>query len=356
MRFLIPLAMALFAPPAAAQNSEDFASGCADDSGADRCSDAAMKAWRDRYNLPTIEKMADDGATVRRVLYVDGYGRDMMAISAVRAKGQPPIIEIRQPRRGKDAPVVRSRPIGETAWKGILTDSVSAHRQYRPEARSGDEDISICLHAWVIGFEAADPRRLAQFVVGQRWLDTESRSATASTCENGPIDIFSMKLADAAVGAFDECSGLDLARARNAVSLLNTCFGLSGDTVAAGHVLSVYRNLYPLIFRSVKAGESWTDILCSDSDLASQTLKKSPGIDWEGLRALFSNAHNVNFDIEETTGIDAHQVQMAATFNWSKNVSGTGDTKEPNRHSRKIQLIWIEETGNWRVNDIKLID
>lgn len=355
MRALFLSILALLAIPASAQDAKDFASGCADDSGGDRCSNAAIKAWHDRYGLRPVEAMAADGTAVRRMLYVDGYGRDVIAISAIRAKGAPPIIEIRQPSAKEAiAPTTWTRPIPEKAWNRILGEATTAHRRFAPEGGPADE-IEMCLHAWVSRFESGDPRRLASFVVGQVWLDPESRAMTASACDGSPTDRFGATLAEVAADAFGECSSIDADRMRNGIALIEACMRLRGDTIAAGHVISIYRNLYPLIFRARDEGKSWPDLLRADFDLASQDLKESEQADWDSVRALFAKANNVYFDVEETTGLDADRVEMVAAFHWVNRASRAG-AKRPERHTRKLRLMWVRQTGNWVVDQIKLVD
>lgn len=355
MRALFLSILALLAAPASAQELEDFASGCADDSGGDRCSDAAVRAWHDRYGLRPVETMAADGTMVRRMLYVDGYGRDVLAISAIRAKGAPPVIEIRRARdKGGAQPTTWTRPIPEKAWDRILSDAATAHRRLAPETKAGD-DAAICLHAWVSRFESGDPRRLASFVVGQLWLDPESRAMTASACEGSPTERFGTTLAEVAAGTFGECSSLDADRMRNGIALIEACMGLRGDTLAAGHVMSIYRDLYPLIFRAEEEGKSWPDLLRADFRLASQGLKEGEQADWGELRALFAKADNVYFEVEEATGLDADRVEMTATFHWADHGAGTGAEK-PERHARKLQMMWVRQTGDWVVDQIKLAD
>lgn len=355
MRIMFLSILALLAVPASAQEFENFASGCADDSGGDRCSDAAVKAWHDRYDLRPVETMAADGTTVRRMLYVDGYGRDVLAISAIRVKGASPVIEIRRPRSKDDAqPATWTRPIPEKAWDRILGDATTAHRRLAPETKAGD-DTAICLHAWVSRFESGEPRRLAPFVVGQLWLDPESRVMTISACEGSPTQRFGATLAEIAADTFGECSSIDVDRMRNGIALIEACVGLRGDTLAAGHVMSIYRNLYPLIFRAQDEGKSWPDLLRADFKLASQGLKEGEQADWAGVRALFAKADNIHFDVEQVTGLDADRVEMLATFHWATSGSRAG-AKDPERHARRLRLTWVRQTGDWVVDQIRPVD
>jgi hypothetical protein len=355
VRILLLLLIALTTGPSLAQSSADFASGCADDSGGDRCSAAAVKAWNETYGLQPIEQMAADGAFVRRVLYVNGYGHNVIAISAVRAPGAPPIIEIRRPRTKKDPPVIRSRPISEATWDRIVTDAATAHRQYRPERDANGDKLKLCLHANVSRFEAAEPRRLAQYVIAQRWENSETRALTASACGAGPTEEFAARLAETAAASFGECSTLKIANQSSWAALLKACLGLSGDTVAAGRAFNVAEDtLDYLMAESSKAGVSWTDALRKDVSLASESLKANTRIDWSGLRTLFAGSNRPYYGISEIHGIDSQQVRMTGTLRWSILRPG-GELQEPDEQSRTLQILWVLQTGNWVITDIELI-
>lgn len=354
IRFLIFIMLASFAIPVTAQEAADFASGCADDRGADRCSDAAVKSWRERYALPAIEQLADDGAAVRRVFYVDGYGRDVLAISAIRAKGASPIIELRVPRTGEAEPIRRLRTISENAWDQILADSAVAHRRYQPEASADPEEISICLHAWVTRYEASDPRQLAQYIIGQQWQEAQTRAVTASACADTPTDAFGAKLAWIAADNFAECSALQAAGQRNGVSLLETCLALSGDTFAAAHATKALRGL-ELLWIQIGKDRSWTDKVREDYFLASQDMKSSGSIDWDRLSKLFAGVDFINFDVDQTHGIDSQHARMTGELSWTLATDDNDPLTKPNRASRNVELMWIEQAGSWVLHDFKFV-
>lgn len=352
-RALLLLGLAMLAAPAAAQDAKDFASGCADDSGGDRCSDTAVKAWRELYGLAPVEAMAAEGSTVRRVLFVDGYGRDVLAISAIRAKGAPPVIEIRQPRdKDGSLPPARIRPIAEAAWDRILRDAATAHRRFAPEARTGEE-ITICLHAWVSRFESADPRRLSPNVVGKMWLEPESAAMTASACYDNPTYRFGTTLAEVAADTLGECSSIDADRMRNGIALIEACMDVRGDTIATGNAMAAQHKLTMLIYRSSQARQSWTDMLRNDPTLASQDLKKKADVDWNLLRRTFVAADFIYFDPDIVNGIDSQHVRSIGTISWSIRDKSRS---EPKRHQRKVQFDWVEEASRWVIDDIRLLD
>jgi hypothetical protein len=349
-RALFSFILALLPAPAVAQDARDFASGCADDSGGDRCSEAAVKAWQDLYSLSPIEKMAQDGATVRRVLYVDGYGNDWLAISAIRAKGARPILELRTPRRDGQAATTRQSAISEAVWDDILADAEAAHRRYRDEPEPDGGEISICLHGSVSRVESADPRRLATNVLGQLWLDATSRGTTSSACQANPASKFARHLAQAAVRSFPECAALDIDGKRDLVTLLETCLRLSGDLIAAGHARRAMDEwTWSLAQRKSMTG--WSRDLRGNPRFASATFRAAEHIDWAALEAAFVGAGNIFVKIEQSHGVDSQHVRQVAIASWYPET--TGDD-EPPRISRRMEIDWIEQAGNWLIEDIRL--
>jgi hypothetical protein len=345
------LSLALLAAPATAQDANDFASGCADDSGGDRCSAEAIQAWQKLYDLLPIEKMAQDGATVRRALYVDGYGGNRLAISAIRAKGAPPMIEIRAPRREGKPAVTRNAAISEAEWDRVLADSEIAHRRYADEPKAENGEINICLHGWVTRAESADPRRLSPNVVGQEWLAAASRGTTGGACAGDPTFKFSWDLADAAVRSFPECAALGLEGERNNVTLLQTCLRFSGDMIAAGHARHAMRELMrELAQRDSMAG--WSDDLKKSERFASEAFRTGKHVDWVALETGFGEAKDVHFYIDAIHGIDSQHVRQALTANWYPHDDGD----ERSEKARRIEIDWIEQAGSWMIEDIRFLD
>jgi hypothetical protein len=350
IRFLLAFAMTLFAVPAAAQTSADFASGCADDRGSDRCSDKAVRAWQQRFDLTPIERMAGDGATVRRILYVDGYGREMLAISAIRAKGRPPVIEVRRPRFQKEGPFVRDRPVSEAVWQQIMGSAAMAHRRLEPEANDGGH---ICLHSWVSRFEAADPRRLAPNVLGELWLPSRVQTATASTCGGNPTTEFAFTLASVALDSFAECSAVGTAGQRNAVTRLQSCLGFSGDTFAAAHAAAAAQDLHLFLFRN-RAAANWAELLRRDTTLVSNELRKK-NANWQGLEAIAVASDHLSFHAEAVDGIDSQHARMTGVIRWrpSNAAAAGGNADAP---TRRVALMWVEQAGDWVIDDIGPLD
>lgn len=61
---------------------------CRDDRGTDRCAETEQRRMRELYGVRSIEEHQAAGDQVRRIFYVDGYGRDLILIAFVRTSGR----------------------------------------------------------------------------------------------------------------------------------------------------------------------------------------------------------------------------------------------------------------------------
>ena len=101
---LCGLATAALLLVAAADAQAPETAGCADDRGVDRCAEAQQRRMRDLYGVRSIDKHQAAGDQVRRIFYVDGYGRDLILISLVRAPGHDPMLWVHYPGEGGQRP------------------------------------------------------------------------------------------------------------------------------------------------------------------------------------------------------------------------------------------------------------
>jgi hypothetical protein len=210
------LAAALLLPLSAAAQPAN----CRDDRGQDRCAAQAQAKQRAGYGVQTIEEAARSKAHVLRVFFVDGYGQDTALITALRAPGAEPRVEVSRFRRdAKEAadPVPMSAPIALATWEQLVTDARYADRSFA--ARPGEE-APICLHSWVVTLEIADP-------------DGKLRRRTQDACSDGLAVSFGFALARATVAAIPACGLIADSTTRNDVTRLVACAGMHGDRAAA---------------------------------------------------------------------------------------------------------------------------
>ena len=226
--FLLGMALvagaALFPGEAIAQTGPS--PNCSDDSGVDRCSAEQQRLVRELFGVPAIEELQAAGAEVRRAFYVDGYGRDLIALSFTRAAGSDPMLAVHWPGTSSSparepAQVLLPRPV----WEEVLTGSEYFDRDLAPRASDSGGPV-ICMHSWVYTVEAADPAR-------GRARPGALRRKVEDACGDGLAEAYAVDLSRIALAALPHCAALDPAQYRNEASMLHACGLLAGDRLAA---------------------------------------------------------------------------------------------------------------------------
>jgi len=222
-----------------------FDRGCGDDNGIDRCSDAVQDKMRSLYGLESGKDLIARGVTFRRVMLVDGYGRDVVAISAHRVPGRAPVIEVRTPGATKVRSTILEAALSNEAWARVIAESANFDRELVRTKGSSENEISLCLHAWFAVGEAGDARRIEQHVLPEKLTEPVYRRDAETACGGGLGMSFAFRLADIAYEVLAECGTIDRATVRNIPMLLATCAGLKGDRQSAGEALAVLHKLRP---------------------------------------------------------------------------------------------------------------
>lgn len=214
---LLGLAAAL-PSPVAAQTGD-----CRDDNGQDRCTVQAQARQRAIYGIEPIEEMARGKAHVLRAFFVDGYGQDSGLITAVRAPGAEPRIEVSRRRpdgQGGVAQPPMAAPLALATWQRLVAEARYVERLFAAEPTGPNAWPNICLHAWMVTVEVADP-------------DGKVRRRTQDSCDDGLAVPFAFELARSAVAEMPACGLIADSTTRNDVTRLAACAGFSGDRTAA---------------------------------------------------------------------------------------------------------------------------
>ena len=227
------LAAALSLLLVAAQAQPDR--NCTDDRGLDRCAASSQQQMRTLYGVQSIEELAASRAEVRRIFYVDGYGRDMVMIAFVRAPGGDPTVWIHHPQReGEERYEPLHAPVPLAVWNEVIEQSANFHRSFSdPRGMPRLEEdgaMTLCLHSWVYVMEAVDrPRGDSPAPIRQK---------TENACGNGPGEAFAAEIDRTARSLFPHCAALNVEQYRNEAAALAACRILRGDRVAAAEVLN----------------------------------------------------------------------------------------------------------------------
>lgn len=200
---------------------------CRDDNGRDVCADVEVSRVEALLGLTPIAVEADSGAEIYRVRYVDGYGRDMPAISFERRDGVDPVVVVNG-REGRKM----TAPVSSETWNRVRAESRFADRTLElPPALPALDGRPVppppsCLHAWVVAVEMANSQPDGRKVEAVR-------SRTESACRGALTTRYAFLLADEAVKSLAPCGVLDGRRLRGTVGILEVCLGLEGDRFAA---------------------------------------------------------------------------------------------------------------------------
>ena len=259
------LVFSLQAAPAAGQGAVDR--NCSDDRGIDRCSAEQQRRTRERFGVPSIEEHGAAGDQVRRAFYVDGYGRDLVAIVFVRPRGREPELRVHffQDDEGAERWEPLVAPVPGPVWEDVIRRSEHFDRELvgLPPPPPESNVIILCIHSWVFTVEAVDP--------GGEDEQPTIRRRTEDGCQNGLAEAYADELERAAVPLIPHCARLDPELHRGHASLLAACGALSGDRLAAAVVMNRVS-----LFRHIREPE--------DASVISSLFEHDSVVDWNGER------------------------------------------------------------------------
>lgn len=332
---IVALAALLSAQPAATlPATSPVAPDCRDDRLTDRCAEAEQRRMRALYGLRPIEEHRDAGDQVRRVFYVDGYGRDVIAIAFVRARGHEPVARVYFPRRdGEPAPAPFEAPVPQAAWDDLIFHSALFERQLVPVPLP-DNVIPICMHSWVYTVEASDPAR-------SQYEPATIRRATHNSCGASLAQAFAIEAQRAALPLFPACNRLDPEQHRNPASQLAACRILSGDRMAAAEVLNLAGPFHRVSTRE-------------EAGLIYGRFAYDATVDWNGTRntgrgsamafwierVLAEDRPSLFF--ESVEGISADEVRLKAIFH---RVVYDSSGRQVRRERADVELLWDRFQG-----------
>lgn len=324
-RFLLALLALVACAPALAQSRPPR--GCTDDNGVDRCAAEQQQRMRELYGARPIEAHLAAGEQVVRVFYVDGYGRDMVAIELIRAPGRDPRLVVRYRRPEGGTPTAIEAPVAIDIWNDMLVRASQFDRSFAPGPPGNSDEIIMCLHGWHYLIEASEP--------GAR--PPRIRRKSESACEDGPGELFAYGLQRTALDLFPHCAMLDAEQHRNPASQLNACGLLSGDRMVAAQILN---RLRPLL----RAGSP------QDEALLRGLFEYEMRIDWNGesnsgpgsaaafwAGKLAQPSGRANFYVQSVEGLSAGRVRVRGEL---------GRSASDNRsETAAVELIWTNPNG-----------
>jgi hypothetical protein len=241
-------------------------SNCRDDRGVDRCAAEEHRKVLDLYGVKPIEAHARAGDQVRRVFYVDGYGRDMVAIAFTRPAGGDATLSVHWPRKaGKPTRAPATALISAETWRNVLRRSEDFDRDLQPKPANPPSDtIVVCLHSWTYTVEATDrgTEEAGPMKVTRKVQDA---------CGDGLAERFAGDAQEVALALVPYCQALDPGQHRNPAAQLHACQALEGDRLSAAAAYNQIRSLQ--------------HIESEDLHQAKQAFRYDAVLDWGGESA-----------------------------------------------------------------------
>ncbi|MEP2809366.1 hypothetical protein [Parasphingorhabdus sp.] len=178
------------------------------------------------------------------MMFVDGYGNDVVAIEFARKPGRSPRVKIETPKSPEGIqPAELSAGIGQRDWSQIIGRSrlfdQKLARELEKSKADGSGEITICLHGWFIVAEAGDAESLQPNVVGQQIKPASIRRDAESACAGGLTVPYAFQMADVALKLLPECQSIEKESVRNVPKLLARCNLMRGDRLAAADAMQI---------------------------------------------------------------------------------------------------------------------
>ena len=218
-----------FASQISAQGRARVSDPCRREDEETACFVAHEEEFLDIYGLAKASDLVAQGTQVRRAMFIDGYGRNTVAVEFRRLPGRDPSVAIYLPRpdtgQGLAAPALEAAvPLSE--WEAVGERGGFFDRRLVPdETPSEPGSIRICSHAWVYFVESTDPT--------ERDARKRIRRRVENACAQGLTEDYAIFLTEVAVRLIPACAALDADFHRNAATILNVCGRFTGDRVAA---------------------------------------------------------------------------------------------------------------------------
>lgn len=332
------LALVMFTLAASAQprpQPEPLTHGtCNDDRGVDRCTESQQRWMEDLYGVRSIEAHGEAGDQVRRVFYVDGFGRDVVLIAFLQPAEDGPIVSVHFPREGNTTPPdPLQAPMPEILWNDMLWRSKLIDRKLVP-LPIPPETIQVCLHPSMYVVEIADP--------ADGTLNSPKIARTTSNgCDGRMAAWFALETQRAALRLFPPCAALDPEQHRSAASQFAACRLLRGERMAAAAVM----NRLGSLGRFPGPGD-YRD--------AGRLFARGAVIDWIGQRSTnqaagefwierMRDAHHPIFYADSVEGLSMTQVRVVGRLQRSVEAAAEANS---DAYRAQVEMLWAFDSAN----------
>lgn len=273
-------------------------------------------------------------------MFIDGYGRDTVAVEFRRAPGSGPEVALYLPRMPGETGLAQPALTGAVPladWEELERRSLYFDRRLVPEPVSttegSDERIVVCSHGWIYAVEYSDP--------AERSASRRLRRRVENACDGALTGEYATLLSDVAARLLSGCAALDRRLHRNSASLLNVCARFSGDRAAAALVYN-------------RIGELRGGGRADDLPLLRSLFAPRARLEWNGelierrvaetWLARTSEADNASYFTRRLHGESAQRVREQGVLQRWRN-EGDEETGRSVLWSAPVELVWRLHLG-----------
>lgn len=296
----------------------------------DRCSAATQWETLSLYGIPPISSLTK--AQVRRVFFVNGYARDIIALEFIRAAERSPVVRVHFPQDGGRKIGPLEAELTADQWEDVVSLSRDFEKSYVRPKKDNPDAIVLCIHPWVYWAEAIE-------------LDGQTRSKVGNACDDPPVELFAWPAAKLARSVLPQCNLIDRSLERNDATLLRTCAALTGDRITAARIFNTAKGFR---FFDEEEGGNLDKISAYGFTLEQNGIKsekKNARTVWDS----FYTEKGTGFYYHSIHGLDAKTARVTGEI-WRR---GNLDMDDDDQVA-DVVMNWKEYGGTFEITSITI--
>jgi hypothetical protein len=281
------------------------------------------------YGVRSLDAHRAAGEQVRRVFYVDGHGRDLLLVAAVRAHRSEPTVSVHfPPQNGRTADPLRAR-MPRAAWREMLALPGSFDRESTAARQT------VCLHGGTYLVEGSDPD-------SSPGAPSALSRGRGGDCNPNSASAYAAVVERTTLALFPPCARI--ATHASPALRLAACGILHGDRLSAAEVLNraeAFRMTYN----------------ASDTTRLAGLFTTQPEISWNGERTMREPAAFwaaraapvrgvTTFIVQSVDATSANAVRLTGTLS---RAIDTPRGRATGMETARVEQTWRREEGAFRV-------
>ncbi|WP_260482387.1 hypothetical protein [Sphingomicrobium flavum] len=316
---------------------------CTDGYSTDRCDPVVQAKMLEDYGAKAAAAFDNPNADMRRVFFIDGYGRDIILIEAVRVGEAEPEITIYSRVFDRPATSHFTAPLSQRQWDRVIRQSENLDRAiYRAPTtdEQGEELFYFCLHGW------------------HYWGQSVSKGKIVNSVENScntdsVVERLAWDLADIALDAMPECAALDEANYVNDATRLRFCLQLGGDRLAMAQAMN---DANPILFDHFHEGttraidfSTASRLVIEEDELTAAKFVRT----WQGIHDA---EKEVSFGWNTVTATNADTAVITGLLHWNDEIETVEGKDRFKADGRDVTFILRRDSSDakFRLDEVSV--